>query len=137
MPIAKGKASAGGPLIGVMLEPTSFIDMKNDFSITGQLDLVIFPLKLCAKITRWMINFKTCCTSGWIKICIPCGFTWGSSDTWDLGCVELGPWTEPHRTPLLPADRKRNAFEKTPPKVGVKVGALEMRTDQTGYREST
>lgn len=34
-PIAKGEIAAGGTLIGVMVEPTMFIDMKNDFSITG------------------------------------------------------------------------------------------------------
>ena len=34
-PIAKGELRAGGTLIGVGVEPTMFIDMKNDFSISG------------------------------------------------------------------------------------------------------
>lgn len=34
-PLAKGGISAGGTIIGVMVEPTMFIDMKNDFSISG------------------------------------------------------------------------------------------------------
>lgn len=118
-PIAKGRIGAGGDIIGISFEPTMFINMADDFSITAQMDLVIYPLKLCAYMSRWFMDFKWCCTKGWIKICIPCGFTWGSENKWDIGCVTLGDWTSPHRIPLFPKDRKRNIYERSAPKPGV------------------
>ena len=35
-----------GDIIGVTPEPSAIIDLKNDFSLKGQLDLVIHPLKV-------------------------------------------------------------------------------------------
>ena len=71
-------------------------------------------------MVRYYVKIKWCCTSGWIVICIPCGMSWKKpGKAYDLGCVEIGGWTSPHRIPLLPSNRDRKAFEKTPPKLGV------------------
>lgn len=94
---------------------------------------MIFPFKLCAKTIRYWVKIKWCCTEGWIVICIPCGLSWNkkSKKEWDLGCVQLGSWTKPHRIPLLPSNRDRTAFEKTPPKLGVVSILQRTSTDVT------